>query len=171
MPFKLGRYDYTAIRPTELAADVTRFDTAFAPTNLNLFTSRVVGKGKVITCAVERYLPDIMRHPELARKNGPDTWSEEAAGRIDFPLVRELLTKVQGETIPFEIRGSCQWGVNRTAKGWFVWLMNNEGVSKFGGEPEEFDFDRTAHVTVVSKLTGEAKSVTIEPGATAFLEF
>ena len=171
VPFRLGRYDYTAIRPAELAADVTRFDTAFAPTNLNLFTSRVVGKGKVVTCAVERYLPDIMRHPELARKNGPDTWSEEAAGRIDFPLVRELLTKVQGETIPFEIRGSCQWGVNRTAKGWLVWLMNNEGVSKFGGEPEEFDFDRTAHVTVVSKLTGEAKSVTIEPGATAFLEF
>ena len=52
-----------------------------------------------------------------------------------------------------------------------MWLINNNGVTKFVGEPEELDFDRTAHVTVVSKLTGEAKSVTIEPGATAFVEF
>ena len=171
VPFRLGGYDYTAIRPTELAADVTRFDTAFAPTDLQLFTSRPVGKGRVVTCAVERYLPDVLRDPKPDAKDQPSAWAEEAAGRIDFPLVRELLAKVQGETIPFEIRGSCQWGVNRTAKGWLVWLMNNEGVTKFAGEPEEFDFDRTAHVTVVSKLTGEAKSVTIEPGATAFLEF
>ena len=121
--------------------------------------------------ALERYLPDVLRDPKPDAKDQPSAWAEEAAGRIDFPLVRELLAKVQGETIPFEIRGSCQWGVNRTAKGWLVWLMNNEGVTKFAGEPEEFDFDRTAHVTVVSKLTGEAKSVTIEPGATAFLEF
>jgi len=181
VPFKLGKYDYTAIRPAELAADVTRFDTAFAPTNMQLFTARMVGKGKVVTCAVERYLPDILRNWKPKTKKGkseePNEWPEVVEGHIDFPLVRELLTKVQGETIPFEIKGDCQWGVNKVKdrgqgqERWFVWMMNNKGIVKFGGEPEEFDFSETAHVTVVNKLTGEAKSVEIEPGETAFLEF
>ena len=170
LPFRIGKFDYTAIKPSATAADTTFFDTAFTSTNANLFTSRRVGKGRVVTCAVERYLPDVLRHPVFDNPKVKG-WQEVVSGEIDFPLVRELLTKVQGETIPFEVRGRCQWGVNKTAKGWLVWMMNNAGVTKFAGEPEEFDMAEKSRVTVVSKLTGEAKSVEIEPGGIAYLEF
>ena len=170
--FKIGKQDYSAVKATRTAADTTFFDTAFAPTNAQLFTSRNVGRGRVVTCAVERYLPDVLRNPDFAREKPEGSgWHDVVAGEIDFPLVRELLEKVQGETIPFEIRGRCQWGVNKTKKGWLVWLMNNAGITKFAAEPEEFDFNETSRVTVVNKMTGEAKSVEIEPGGTAFLEF
>ncbi len=170
LPFRIGKFDYTAVKPSATAADTTFFDTAFTSTNANLFTSRRVGKGRVVTCAVERYLPDVLRHPVFDNPKVKG-WQEVVSGEIDFPLVRELLTKVQGETIPFEVRGRCQWGVNKTAKGWLVWMMNNAGVTKFAGEPEEFDMSEKSRVTVVSKLTGEAKSVEIEPGGVAYLEF
>ena len=172
--FNIGRQAYTAVRPSEAAADTTFFDASFAPTNAQLFTSRSVGKGRVVTCAVERYLPDFLRNVKYDKKTNRDSppgWREVVSGDIDFPLVRELLEKVQGETIPFEVRGRCQWGVNKRDSGWFVWMMNNDGVTKFAAEPEEFDFNETSHVTVVNKLTGEAKSVEIEPGGTAYLEF
>ena len=172
----------------EAAPDATARPLLLAESGVPLAFAHDFGKGRVVTVAVKRMLPDgIWDTVDGVDTPASKVWTKAqhaiASGEQTFPIVRHLLRQVQAETMPFEIRGNCQWGVNfvegvrgqvlgvRDRGRWLVWLINNNGVTKFVGEPEEFDFDRTAHVTVVSKLTGEAKSVTIEPGATAFVEF
>ena len=38
---------------------------------------------------------------------------------------------------PFKVEGDVQFGFNRTACGYLVYLINNAGVKKFGDQPEE----------------------------------
>ena len=78
--------------------------------------------------------------------------------------LRELLLKIQDETMPVKVQGDIQWGVNKTSNGWLVYLINNKGVIKFCDEPEEFDMSKTAHVIVTVKGTGERREVDIAPG-------
>ena len=78
--------------------------------------------------------------------------------------LRELLLKIQDETMPVSVAGDIQWGVNKTSKGWLVWLVNNKGVVKFSDEPEEFRLERTAHVVVTVKATGEKFMADVAPG-------
>ena len=85
--------------------------------------------------------------------------------------LRELLLKIQDETMPVNVTGDIQWGVNKTSKGWLVYLINNKGVVKFCDEPEEFDMSRTARVAVTMKATGETRTVEIKPGDFKLLEF
>ena len=85
--------------------------------------------------------------------------------------LRELLLKIQDETMPVNVTGDIQWGVNKTSKGWLVYLINNKGVVKFCDEPEEFDMSRTARVAVTMKATGETRTVEINPGDFKLLEF
>ena len=78
--------------------------------------------------------------------------------------LRELLLKIQDETMPVSVAGDIQWGINKTSKGWLVWLVNNKGVVKFSDEPEEFRLERTAHVVVTVKATGEKFVADVAPG-------
>ena len=78
--------------------------------------------------------------------------------------LRELLLKIQDETMPVSVVGDIQWGVNKTSKGWLVWMINNKGVVKFSDEPEEFRKERTAHVVATFKATGEKFEADIAPG-------
>ena len=78
--------------------------------------------------------------------------------------LEKLLLSIRDETMPFSVEGDIQWGVNKTEKGWLVYLVNNKGVVKFSDEPEEFDMSKTAHVVVTVKGTGERREVDIAPG-------
>ena len=78
--------------------------------------------------------------------------------------LRELLLKIPDETMPVTVAGDIQWGVNKTSKGWLVWMINNKGVVKFSDEPEEFRKERTAHVVATVKATGEKFEADIAPG-------
>ena len=85
--------------------------------------------------------------------------------------LRELLLSIQSEMMPVSVEGDIQWGVNRTTKGWLVYLINNKGVIKYCDEPEEYDSARTVKVTVVLKASGERRTVEVKPGDFALVEF
>ena len=85
--------------------------------------------------------------------------------------LRELLLKIQTETMPVSVVGDIQWGVNKTSKGYLVYLINNKGVKSYFGEVEEFIKERIAKVTVRCKASGETRTVEVKPGDFKLLEF
>ena len=82
----------------------------------------------------------------------------------DTAALAKLLDRIQRETMPVQVDGDIQWGVNRTSYGYLVWLINNRGVVQFKGEPTEFRQEKTAHVTVTTVATGERTTLDVPPG-------
>ena len=118
-----------------------------------------LGKGRVVTTAARRSLPDALNEP---CKFGSDVFNARRLtlldGTAELTLLRELLTTVQAETIPVKVDGDIQWGVNCVegkreeergkSDGWLVWLFNNKGIAKFVGEPADVDQTKTATVAL-----------------------
>jgi len=167
------------------------------------------GKGRVVTTAVRRSLPDALNAPV---KFGSPAFNAARLsllnGSVELTLLRELLTTVQGETIPVKVDGDIQWGVNivvgescsgrkdedghsptptqnSNSKSYLVWLVNNKGVVKFIGEPQELDPKKAATVALSMRNvkdpsayvfrdadTGseiDPKAVTVGPGDVRFI--
>ena len=70
--------------------------------------------------------------------------------------------------------GQAQFGLNRTANGWWFWCLNNSGIKKFADVPQEIDhsFDSSLSidvsrlgVTSCRELIG-GKSVSIQADGT-----
>ncbi len=97
-----------------------------------LVTVNKVGKGNVIFVA----LPDLLGEDE----------------RIT-PFVAHLLTHVFAGATPVQVTGDVEYLINRTATGWIVTLLNNNGVFK----PQQgmAQVDRSAYVNVTIALTGQ----------------
>ena len=56
----------------------------------------------------------------------------EARAKLEAALEAEVLP-----LHPFKVEGDVQFGFNRTACGYLVYLINNAGVKKFGDQAEE----------------------------------
>lgn len=69
-------------------------------------------------------------------------------GERKFPKVEAMLEGLQKELFPFEVSGDCQYGANKTADGWWLWVFNNKGVIKFADEFERIDRSKDAQITV-----------------------
>ena len=54
------------------------------------------------------------------------------------------------------VDGFVQWGVNRTADGYLVYLMNNSGVVRKYGVPEEIAPGGTSVTVDLSKVSATA---------------
>ena len=119
------------------------------------------GKGRVITFAVDRLLPVALNEKRI--DYGQAVFSITSSKRT-FPLYRHVLREVQEQHLPVTVEGDIQWGVNKTSKGWLVWLINNKGVVKFAGEPEELDPKAASTVKVTHKATGKVYEKTVAPG-------
>jgi hypothetical protein len=66
--------------------------------------------------------------------------------------VEAMLEKLQKELFPFEVSGDCQYGANKTADGWWLWVFNNKGVVKFADERESIDRSKDSSITVSCRL-------------------
>ena len=88
----------------------------------------------------------------------------------DRESLRRLLLRIQDEAMPVKVAGNVLWGVNKTSKGWLVWLINNRGVKSYFREPEEFDASCTAHVTITAKATGRVVAADVAPGGCKLVE-
>ena len=63
-----------------------------------------------------------------------------AGGGVDPEARAKLEAALEAEVQPlhpFKVEGDVQFGFNRTACGYLVYLINNAGVKKFGDQPEE----------------------------------
>jgi len=54
-------------------------------------------------------------------------------------VLAKLLTQVRDELVPLQISGRLESLYNRTADGWIVTLVNNEGITKTYKEPPRID--------------------------------
>ena len=105
------------------------------PTGHPLVTVNKVGKGSVVFVAV----PDLLGEDERM-----------------VPFAAHMLAHVFAEATPVKVTGDVEHLINRTANGWVVTLMNNNGVFK----PQQgmAQVDRSAYVTAT--ISGQIQSAT-----------
>ena len=99
-----------------------------------LATVNRYGRGRVVVTAVDCMVPR-----ERVNLVGKAT---------KMPLVELLMRQVVKEVVPLEVAGDIEYGFNRVSDGWWVYLINNKGVTKYTTTPEEMDAAATARVTV-----------------------
>jgi hypothetical protein len=68
--------------------------------------------------------------------------------KAKMPLVELLMRQIVDEVLPIAVRGDIQYGLNKVSDGWWVYLINNKGVTKYTTTPEKLDAAQTARVTV-----------------------
>ena len=79
---------------------------------------------------------------------GPDGAVALRTGRMRIPSIERILEGLQRDLFPFEVAGDCQYGANRTADGWWLWVFNNRGVHKFADTAETIDHSKDAEISV-----------------------
>ena len=99
-----------------------------------LATLHRCGRGNVILTTVDYMLPRV--HAGL--------WGKS----VDMPLVQLLMRAIVREVLPLEVQGDIEYGLCRVPDGWWVYLINNKGVTKWATTPEELDPAATAKVVL-----------------------
>ncbi len=100
------------------------------------------GSGRVVLTGVDFMLP---------RKSFCDINIDayiRAMKARQHPLVQLLMQQIVQEALPVEVKGDIEYGLNKVADGWWVYLINNKGVSKFVLTPERLNSAATARVAV-----------------------
>jgi len=104
------------------------------PSGDPIVTVNKVGKGSVVFVAV----PDLLGEDERVT-----------------PFAAHLLAHVFADAAPVKVTGDVEYLINRTANGWVVTLLNNNGVLK----PQQgmAQVDRSAYVTATITLPAQIK--------------
>lgn len=105
---------------------------------LPLLTVAKLGKGRVVVSMVNDWVPALTH----------DSASLTRRGKLTFPFIQDILGRLVAETLPVTVKGDIQYGINRTADGYIVYLINNRGVSKMADTAEVVDADAVADVTI-----------------------
>ena len=101
---------------------------------IRLVTVNKVGKGNVVFAA----LPDLLGVDERMT-----------------PFAAHMLAHVFADATPLKVTGDVEYLINRTANGWIVTLLNNNGV--FKTQQGMAQVDRSAYVTVTIIFTRRSK--------------
>ena len=128
-----------------------------------LFTVNRFGKGKVIVAAARHMVPD---YDDTKPASYFRALGLTFGGSSNFKYVRALLKQLRDELLPFKVSGDIQYGFNRTARGWLVYFINNNGVTKFATTPAEFDMSKTSKVELTAKDGKSFKAVELLSGKT-----
>ena len=76
---------------------------------------------------------------------------------IKMPLIELLMGQIVREVLPVEVQGDVEYGLSRVAGGWWLYLINNRGVTKFTKTPDELNPAETVQVTVDMRALRAAK--------------
>lgn len=143
-----------------------------------LMTSFGYGKGEVIVTAALYMTP----------KYSDKSVGMMIPGRLKFPWFEKVFEKLKEDLYPLSLKsGKVLWGLNRTKTGWWVWALNNQGVTKYPDiaekidesavEKVEFDVSKLKASSVVELLSGKTVpsiggriSYTIPAGGLAIFE-
>ena len=106
------------------------------------------GKGKVILTTVDWMVPQKSLSGGELDNNGAEWGLKSLLDGKKMPLVKMLMRQVVKEVLPVEVKGDVEYGLNRVADGWWVYLINNKGVIKFARTAEKLDPVAIAKVEV-----------------------
>ena len=112
------------------------------------------GRGRVVLTSVDYLMP----------RNKVNMMAPSA----NMPLIGRLMEQIVREVLPVAVEGDIEYGLNRVDGGWWLYLINNRGVTKFTQTPDELDPAETARVTVdlrALRVNGVRELLTNEPAA------
>ena len=107
------------------------------------------GKGQVIVATVDCLVP--------RDEQKGDVLVNRVYGK-KFPFVEYFLKNIVSEVLPLEVKGDIEYGLNKLADGWLLYLINNKGVTKFTNKEQVLDLSKTAKIEVFLK---DIKAATI----------
>ena len=112
-------------------------------------TAFTYGRGQVIVMSPLRMTP---------RRAGTDHVPRMLAGDLKFPYVEWIYDCILAKYYPVQlVSGNVSWGLNRTKTGWWLWALNNRGVTKFADTLERIDPAATEEVVFdIAKLNASA---------------
>ena len=93
---------------------------------------RRVGKGTVILTEEPYWCP-------WTDGERPETGVNIMGITKSYPAIAKTFDGLLARLYPVRVVGEVQYGFNRLADGWQVYLINNGGVTKFGDKAETFD--------------------------------
>ena len=139
-----------------------RFETETAPSRrleedgVLRGTEYAIGRGRLIVSATPWMTPPLPANPSAAVH-------EIQRGERTFPEIAYFLRRFQSELFPFKVSGRCQYGANfispkrrdaASPERWWLWALNNDGVTKPADAPQVVD-------------AGQAHEIEVEIGAAA----
>ena len=89
--------------------------------------------------------------PDMLPPMTPTAAEDSQTGVRTYPKVAAVLDDLQGRFFPFVVKGDVAYGANRTKTGWWLWAINNNGVTKFADRDESVDTSRKTTVEVSLK--------------------
>ncbi len=93
---------------------------------------------------VVRFGADAVPEPENASK----TIGDIKSGRAKYPKVAGMFDALQAAYFPFKVKGDCLYGANRTKDGWWLWVFNNKGITKFADKMASVDHGYDVEISV-----------------------
>lgn len=137
------------------------YDTSIYQDKLNMYPVVIVlGDHEFLmetTMVLGRYLKQggrVFITQEHADRLGPKCDTLRKVGRLELYDPRNiagLMAKLSEEYLPIKVEGNLEYIINRTARGWVVGLINNEGVSKRPSKAVEVDPSKTQQAVVALK--------------------
>ncbi len=120
------------------------------------------GRGRVVLTTAD-YM--------VARK-GLSIWEKQAdmapyvkdMNGKQMSLVQLLMRQIVKEVLPVEVTGDVEYGLNRVSDGWWVYLINNKGVTKFASTAEKLDPTAAAVVAINMRSLAVAKVQELRAG-------
>ena len=144
--------------------DVAEFKLSGAKTILSDERGRVLatvcrrGRGRVIATA------PLYMAPRWGDRKGHQVQADTEFGRVAFSFNEYFLKRFQDELYPVKVTGDCQYGINRTPSGWWLWVLNNRGVSKFIDTFEKVDESCASRVRVEFRTVAAKSCVELQSG-------
>ena len=89
-----------------------------------------------------------------ARQVNHQLMGQLKAGTMRFPEIEVIFEGLQNDYFPFKVEGDCLYGANRTADGWWLWVFNNKGVTKFTDAPHTVNHSSDADIMVQLTQSG-----------------
>jgi hypothetical protein len=101
------------------------------------------GKGNVLLSTVDCLVPV----SKMEKQDG-NVLSSMVYGKT-FPFIEYFLNSIVREVLPLDVKGDIEYGLNKIPNGWLLYLINNNGVTKFTNKQQVLDRSKTAKVEVL----------------------
>ena len=69
-------------------------------------------------------------------------------GEVHYPKVEAALNALQDEFFPFKVEGRCMYGMTVADNHLWLYVANNDGVTKFADAPQVLDETKASDVRV-----------------------